>query len=859
MTTAALKGLSGRKLRAFLTAFAIVLGVAMVSGAFVLTDTMKKAADSLTAASYEGIDAVVTGKAAFDSDADWQRTPPVSDRLVARVQGVPEVDAAVGTVMDQAKLVNAKGKVIGQPPNFAVGIDAGDRGAQRLNPLDLSSGRWPIRTGEVVIDAGTAKRQHLSIGDTIGVVPRGRKLQFRIVGLVSWGDVQSLGTATVAGFDLSTAQRLFGKPHQVDQILTYGRPGVSAPEVRRAIGAMLPQNTQVQTAKQADPFDFAGLQEFVKIIKIFLLGFGGVALFVGAFIIFNTFSITVAQRAREFALLRTIGASRRQVLGSVVVEAVVIGLAATAVGIGLGIGLAKGLNALMQAIQLDLPQAGTVFELRTVLVSLIVGVVVTVLAALVPAVRATRVAPVSILREGASVPRTRFGAFGPYLAAGATALGGAFVAYGMFADGIDGFVRVLAIGGGAVTLFLGVALLSPRLVRPLAHVLGWPAARLAGGAGRLARENSVRNPSRTAVTASALMIGLTLVTFVTVLGRGMRDTWGSTIDKQLSADYVLTTDSGWDSFSPGSATALVGRPGVEAVSAVRSGQALVDKSQVSVSGLDTATIDRFYRFHWKSGSNAVLRTLGRNGAIVDDDFAKHHHVAVGDRFRITTPERTSVTLVVRGISRPAGVDSLLGEVAVSTAAFDSTYPRARNAMAFVDTNDQASRPALERTLEPYADVKLQTQPEFVDNQNRWIGQMLALFYVLLGLSLIVSFFGIVNTLVLSTFERTRELGMLRAVGMTRRQVRRMVRHESVITALIGAALGIALGIGLAALVTARLSEFSQSEGGDGMAFSVPVGPLAVFAVVAVIAGILAAILPARRASRLNILEALQYE
>jgi putative ABC transport system permease protein len=860
MTRVALKGLAWRKIRGALTALAIVLGVAMVSGAFVLTDTMKKAANSLEAESYAGIDGVVTGTETFHDQSSWQKTPSIPERYIANVRRVPVVGTAVGMVLDQAKLVDGNEKVIGQPPNFGVGIDGDARGADRVNPLTLGSGRWAAGPHEVAIDAGTARREHLRIGDSVGVVATGALRRYTIVGLAKWGNVDSLGAATMAAFDLRTAQRLFHKQGEVDTIAFAAKTSVTPAGARASVAAAFAGTpTTVRTAKDADPFDFKGLLGFVTFIKIFLLGFAGIALFVGAFIIFNTFSITVAQRARELALLRTIGASRRQVLRSIVLEAFVIGLAATAVGAGVGIGLAKLLDAALRMVQIDLPRAGLVFALRTVLVSLLVGVVVTVAASMIPAVRATRVPPVAVLREGATVPKSRFARATPFVAIAAIATGFAALVWGMFSEGGSTALHVLGAGVGTVAMFVGVALIAPRLVRPIAWAVGVPSARFGGAPGRLARDNATRNPGRTAVTASALMIGLALVVFVTVLAQGIRSSWGSTVRKQVSADYVLTTSSDFDSFSPAAAAALARVPGVEAVSDVRSSTVDVGGSLASVSGLDASTVARFYRFTWVKGSNATLSMLGDDGAILLSRFAKKHHLHVGDDVVVESPDGRVADLTVRGIHKPAGLDSLLNEVAISNRAYDSLFTRPRNAMAFVATNANVSRTALERALRPYPDVELRTESEFVKSQNAWIDKMLKLLYVLLGLSLLVSFFGIANTLVLSIVERTRELGALRAVGMTRRQMRRMVRHESVITALIGAVMGIALGIGLGALAIRRLSDYSVSTGGDGMQLAIPIGSLAVFALVAVAAALAAAALPARRAARLNILSALQYE
>jgi putative ABC transport system permease protein len=494
-----------------------------------------------------------------------------------------------------------------------------------------------------------------------------------------------------------------------------------------------------------------------------------------------------------------------------------------------------------------------------VLVSLLVGVVVTVAAGLIPAVRATRVPPVSLLREGGTLPKSRMSPVTPFIAVGATVGGFALLVYGMFGHGGGAFVHVLASAAGTLAMFIGVALLAPRLVRPIAWAVGAPAARFAGAPGRLARENATRNPGRTAVTASALMIGLALVTFVTVLAQGIRSSWGSTVRKQVSADYILTTSSGWDSFSPSAAAAIAGATGVETVSSVRNGAIKVGDSQTALTGLDTATVRRFFHFTWVDGSNATLGKLGADGAIVLKNFAKDHHLQVGDQFRVEAPDGAAANLIVRGIHKPAGLDSLLGSIAVSNRVYGTLFTHPRNTMAFVSTKAGAARSPLEAALGRYPDVTLNTESEFVKDQNAWIDKMLKLLYVLLGLSVLVSLFGIVNTLVLSIVERTRELGALRAVGMTRRQMRRMIRHESVITALIGATMGIVLGIGLAALVIRRLSDYSVSTGGDGMHLAVPVVSLVVFALAAVVAGVVAAVLPARRAGKLNVLEALQDE
>ena len=632
-----------------------------------------------------------------------------------------------------------------------------------------------------------------------------------------------------------------------DAVAVAAKDGVSQEQLIDAIAGTLPDSAEVRTGAEQAAQDGEGVGEFVTFIRYFLLAFGGIALFVGAFVIFNTLSITVAQRTKELATLRTLGASRRQVLRSVVLEGIVLGLVASAVGLGLGVLLAKGLTALFRASTSRCRRRRWSSSRGPRSSRCLTGTLVTLVASVWPAVRATRVAPIAAVREGGMVvkrpsrkhARLRARRHGPVGVrprvrhARRRRLGG---------------MRALGIGLGAFGIFIGLAAIAPRLVRPLAHVVGLPAARLGGAAGRLAQENAVRNPGRTASTAAALMIGLTLVSFVAVFGKALLASDENALRKQLGTSHVITSQSGWDTvpIGAGEAVAARARRRRQLVDPRRPRQAARDGGgEVDVSGVDPATIGKAYNFEWVEGSAAALATLARGDAIVRE--GEGH---VGDTLTFLTPAGKNVTAVVRGVYRKhSDLDQLLGQVVLSQAAFDGSFPRPADLLTLVEADSTA---ALEQALVAYPDAKLQTGDEFIAGWTAWLSDVMNLFYVLLALSVIVSLFGMVNTLVLAVFERTRELGMLRAVGMTRRQARRMIRHESVITALIGAALGLPLGVGLAALVTQSLSEF-------GVSFSLPVGTLAVFTLVAVIAGVLAAIAPARRASRLNVLEALQYE
>jgi putative ABC transport system permease protein len=529
-----------------------------------------------------------------------------------------------------------------------------------------------------------------------------------------------------------------------------------------------------------------------------------------------------------------------------------MGVIASIIGLAAGAGLAALLQSVLSGAGIDLPQTGMVFAARTVIVSLLVGVGVTVLAGLGPALRATRVSPITVLREGAEIPQSRIGRHATLIASVVTVLALAILGIGLFAGGIDANGRLALLAPGALLLFVGVALISPRLIRPLARVLGAPARRFGGSAGSLARQNSMRNPGRTASTAAALMIGIALVAFVAVLGEGMKQATRGAVRDSVRGDYVLVGQDNWSPIDPAVTRAAGKVPGVRIASGVNEDVASAFGKRTKVDGVDPATIATVFGSNWKQGSDASLRRLDGDGAVVTDKFASEHHLKSGSALAIRSSEGKRLDLRVVGVSKPDRFDALgLGQVTISRARFDSAFTVKRERFAFVQASD-ASLPGLKRALASYPDAKVTTADDFAVQQSSWVNQILGIFYVLLALCVLVSLFGIVNTLALSVLERTRELGMLKAIGMTRRQVRRMVRHESVITALIGAVLGIAVGLFLAALSTTALSS-------EGLKFSLPVGALIAFTIVAIVAGMLAAILPARRAARLNVLTALQYE
>jgi putative ABC transport system permease protein len=851
VTRFALKGLLSRKLRTALTAFAIVLGVAMVSGTYVLTDSIDKAFDSIFTESRAGSSVVISGKSAFDiSDDSGVSNPLLNESLLAKVRDVRGVGAAEASVDGEAQIIGDNGKAIvyGGAPNLGFSIANGD---SVFNPLTLQKGKWP-GDGEVAIDEATADKENFAIGRVVGVQGDGPVERLRISGFFRFGSVSTIGGATLAGFDLPTAQRIFDKKGKLDEIAVAAAQGVPESQLVEDLKQILPATAEVRLASEQAEEDAEGTNEFISFLQGFLLAFAGIALFVGSFVIANSLSITIAQRTREFATIRTLGGSRRQVLRSIVVEALVVGTLASIVGLVSGLALAKGLFKLFDAVGFTLPNQGLLLETRTIIVSLLVGILVTLLASLRPAIRATRVPPIAAVREGATLPESRFARFRTVGSLGLTALGFAALAYGLFGSGLGTTQILLWMGIGALLIFIGVALFSSRLVRPLAAVLGAPAARIGGAAGQLAQDNARRNPQRTASTAAALMIGLALVTLVATLAAGITSTFRGAVNDIFTSDYAITAQNNYSPIPIDAGEAVANVPGVEAVASARTGEARIFGDVEFVTAVDKDA-DKVLTLEWKQGSQRTLSTLGADGAFVDEDYAEDHNLHVGSPITAQVPSGKKLQLKVKGIFDPPAGGSPFGHVTFSSTTFDREYVSPKNLYTFVQMRggvDAANTTALESALKEFPNAKSQTRDQFVDNQISGLNDILNILYVLLALSVIVSIFGIVNTLVLTVFERTRELGMLRAIGMTRRQTRRMIRHESVITALIGGVLGIILGIVLGALLIARV-EFIE--------FSLPTGQIIVFAVATILVGILAAIFPARRAAKLDPLKALQYE
>jgi putative ABC transport system permease protein len=847
VTGLALKSLWARKVRALSTVIAVVIGVAFVAGSYVLTDTIFAAFDEIFSESLKGTSIVVTAKNPVEQENG--EVPTVSASLLPQIQRTPGVRQAAGAIFTPGGFFDSKGEKIGSKfaPKFISSTLPG-----QLESLTYVEGHRPRGPTEASIDRAAAESAHLELGEKIGLVGQGRLQEFELVGFTQLGSA-SFGGASIAQVTLPVAQALTHKRGRFDQISVAAAKGVAPAALKRRIEAEVPREVRVETGSESADRSSEEIRDNLSFLQTFLLVFGFIAVFVGSFIIFNTFSITVAQRVTEFGMLRTLGASRRQILSSVLVEAVAIGLVGAIVGIGGGFVVALGLNGLFETFGIDLPTTGLVLETRTVIVSLLVGVIVTFIASLVPALRSTRVPPIAALHGFVPRPGRRKRVAVIVLSVLLALVGVVLLVSGL-GSGSGAGGRAAKIGIGALLIVIGGSFYTPRLVPVLARVAGWPLERVRRLIGRLARENAERNPGRTAGTAAALMIGLALVTFVTVFAAGLKSTVAQVVDENFAGGLVIQNSDGFSPIPAGAARLAAKVPGVESVQTIRSAQAkLVGGGGVEVTAASPG-IEGSVKVEWKRGGPPVLRNLGDNQAVVSDSFASSHGLAVGDSFRLLSQSgRRPRFKVVGEFHSKLGV---FGSVLVTQPVIAREFDQRQDRIDFVETEPGADEATVQAILTRGAEAafpiaEVLNQGELKESREEQIGQLVNLFYALLGLAILISLFGIANTLALSIHERTRELGMLRAIGMSRRQVRTMIRYESVITALIGAILGMALGVIFAALIAQPLKS-------EGFTLSYPIGSLIVLLVLAALAGIVAAIIPAR-ASRLDVLESLQYE
>ncbi|MFI0356874.1 ABC transporter permease [Actinomadura sp. 9N407] len=843
------RSLLAHKLRLALTGLAIVLGVGFVAGTYVLTDTIDKTFSQLFTDVTKGIDVAVRGKESFTTQGMENRTP-VPDAVRDRIAGVEGVQAAEGSVVGYAQFIGKDGKPVttGGAPTLGLSVYTTP---ELQRSVSLRSGRLPAGPGEVVVDVRTAEKQGFKAGDRIRILFQGPPREFTVTGLVGFGEADNLAGATLAGFDIGTARQVLNRPGVFDEIDVVAAPGVSPEELRDRIRARLGPSYQVLTGEEFAEENARAVGAFTGFINIALLSFAFVALFVGSFIIVNTFSIILAQRARELALLRCLGASRRQLLWSVLTESALVGLVASLIGVGAGILIALGLRELFAALGGDLPTTSLQVRPRTIIVGLAVGMVVTVLAALLPALRATRVPPVAAVQEATMAAPARIGKVRIALGAVLSAAGVALLLAGLFTGGAGNPLALTA--AGAVVIFLGIAVLSPLIARPLSRVLGWPFARWAGQPGKLARQNAMRIPRRTAATAAALMIGLALVSLVTILAASMKESVTRVLDETVAADYILTGPSGgMAGFSPDVVARLSALPEVEAAAGLRPGAFKLDDGRTQgLMGVDPVAYAGTVRTESTSGR---LADLASGGLAIREDTAEQHGWKVGDtvtlRFPVGGPERLPIKAIYED-------NQLNGAYLLAMRDFQRHYADQLDVFAYVkakpDVTPAASRAAVDRVVAAYPGVEVRDQAEYKKTQADQIDQILILFYVLLALAVVIAFIGIINTLALSVLERVRELGLLRAVGMTRGQLRAMIRWEAVIISVLGAVLGLAIGVFFGWTMVTSLDEEGITE------FALPVGTLLALVIAAGLVGFVSAVLPGRRAARIDVLRAITTE
>ena len=851
MLALALRGLAQRKLRSALTALAILLGVAMVSGTFVLTDQISRAFADIQRDANAGIDVVVAPPETFGGGSS-ARTLPAA--LVDRVRGVPGVERAEGALEVRGALVIGGRVLESRGPGTEI------RAAQPA-PFDSTrvvAGRRVERPGELAVLAETARQEGLGVGDRVGIAARGGVRQTTVVGTFDSGGSNTPGSGPAAVIaHRADVESWFEQRGRVTGIEATARPGIGADalaaRVRDELGAGVEVRTGEQSAQEA-------AQEVNDSIAGFLvpalLSFAGAAVLVGAFIIFNTFSITVAQRAREFALLRCLGASRAQVMRTVAVEALAVGALASVAGILAGVGFAAGVSALFGAAGASIPRGDLVLAPRTIAVSLAVGLGITLIAALAPALRATRVPPVAALSELPPPTTRRRRRWTTVLSLAVLAAGVVAVAAGAFGSG-PAVARLSTMAGGAVLVFVGVALNARHLVRPLASAIGWPLQRSFGTTGRLARENAMRNPARTAITSAALMVGLALVVFVSVFAASLKDSISGQIDELIRGD-LFVYPANFQPMPPEVVIATREVPGVATATGVAFEEIEVDGRPSNpvydiALGVDPTALARVYRFEWVKGSDAVLQQLRGDAALVEEQFARARGVGMGDTYRVRTTAGRRATFRVIGIYRDPTI--LQGTmVDARSLAPISTTGDPTFVLADVAGGTDAARVQrqVKEALAGFPLAAIQSRTEYKETIEDRLGQLVSLIYALLGVSLVIALFGIANSLFLTIHERIREFGLLRAIGASSPQLRRIVRYESVITAVIGGLLGIAVGVLFASLVIGSLGDF-------GLGLSVPAGQLAGFAALAVAAGVVGAALPARRGARVDVLAALHHD
>jgi len=838
-----LKSIGAHKRRLLGTCSAVVLGVAFLSGTLVLGDTMETGFGDMFTEANAGTDAVVRSSTEVGSD-DITERGLLDASVVDDMAAVDGVAAAVPEISGIGQIVGSDGDPLGGngPPTQAGNwIEDAD-----INPWEIADGRAPEAPGEVVIDRASADDGDLAVGDTT-TIRTPDPIEVTVVGIATFGDADSAGPMTYAAFTTDFAQEtLLPDAGQISGVLVAADNGVSQRDLVDRLTPALPDDAEALTGAALTDEQQSELEsDFLGFFKSFLLVFAGIALVVATFSIYNTFSILVAQRTRESALLRALGASRRQVLTSTAVEALVVGVLAAGLGVAAGIGLAAGLTALTQAAGLSVADTALAVEPTALAVSAIVGVVVTLIASAVPAVKASRVAPLAALRDVA-VDRSGASWLRGLLGVVITGVGIAGTIGGTAGDG-----SLPLTGLGALLVVVGFVLLGPVVARPAAGSLGGPLSLRRGMSGTLARRNAMRNPRRTAGTASALMVGVAVVTLFTVVAASVKQSVDDTVSQQFAGDLVIVqSDFSGAGLSPELQPAVADLPEVDVATSLGDAPMTIDGEDHTATVIDPASFGQILDLEVSQGS---VEELDDRGVALFADYASDNGYALGDTIPVSFADGASDQLTVGAIFDN---DDLVDEVVLPRAAYaPHAAARSSDVVLLIDLADGVSNADGEAAIQPVADrlgaPDVQDRQEYIDSVAGEVDQMLTIIYVLLAMAIVIALMGIANTLSLSIHERTRELGLLRAVGQSRRQLRSMVRGEALVVALFGTVGGLGLGtfLGWAMVKTIEASE------GLG-AFAVPAGQLGVVVALGAIVGVAAAARPARRAAKLDVLQAI---
>ncbi len=849
MLRATLKSLLARKLRLILSGFAVVLGVMAVASALILGSTLNKSVDRLFGDVYDNIDVQVKGKTFVDAESQGgvSVSQPIPADLVQQLSSVPGAASVDGAVVeDGARVVGEDGKVITSsgPPRLGVNWTGEDEQTR------LRQGRGPQADNEVAINATLAENGGFTVGDSIEILTREPKQTFSVVGIYgAGGGKASLGGEMIVSFTEPIAQRLMlGATDIFSTIDLTAEDGVSQEQLQEQVRSAVGGDYIVQTGEQASKEDADGLQDFVSLFQNVLLGFAAVALFVGIFLILNTFSIIVAQRTKELALFRAMGASRGQMIRSVMLEAIVVGIIASTLGLAAGVGVAKLLLGLLgsQNGGAELFSGSFTIPVSAVIASYVVGIVVTLIAALVPAARASRIPPVAALREAELTkrPLTRLTVIGAI----PTVLGVVCILLALFGD-----TSLYVLLAGVLLAFIGITMLTPAITRPVVGAVGqlfaWSLP------GKLGRRNAARNPRRTAITAAALMIGLALVTGVSVVASSLTATIERIVQQDIKAQLFVAGDSFGGgplaTFDPAVAEQARKLPDVTAVAEYYGDFAEVKNKPQFVTAFDP---DQNAKVSDMTATSGRLDALDDGKVLIDDEFAKSNNLEVGEKFEITTTRGGPRDYAVAAVYERTEVSQ--GTV-MSVADAQRYFSRPEPIQALIAVGDGSDVATVKRQvaklLEDNPEISVQNRDEITKQFSSQVDQFLLILYVLLGLAIVIAILGIINTLALSILERTRELGLLRAVGLSKGKTRWMIAVESIVISVFGSLLGMVVGCGLGALIVTALKDDGFSE----LAF--PWARLALFLVLAVIVGLLAAVIPALRASRVNVLRAIAYE